>query len=200
MSERLKFLGKFLLFGTLIFVLFYLFGYSYYYQLIRKIVFAIYRPTVPAGLPLNTPISITYSTRFYNIVPFLALILATPGIKLFKRLKLMGLGLIIIFLVHLLFIAIGHTYSYENPSLLQIHLTAVWEAIGQVAFPLLLWLILAHRYVIPTFRPRKMKSLEADTGIPCPICGKKKKGLREHILVAHRHEQGIEELLKEYTE
>ena len=193
MSERLRFLGKFLIFATIIFALFFVFGYKYYHHLFGQIAWLVYKPKIPTGESITIPV------RFYNIIPFLALMLATPKIKIFSRLKRIGLGLIIIFFVHFLFIVIGHTYSYEHPTLLQRNLASVLNAIGQVAFPFVVWFVLAHKYIIKTFRPRPVaRTAPYAMEQTCTICGKVKKGLREHIQSVHGKEKGIEKVLKMY--
>ena len=189
MSERLQFLVKFILFATVICIVFFFFVNPYYRQLFNRIAWMLYKSKTPVGE------YVTFHVRFYNSIPFLALMLATPKIRLLNRLKLMGLGLIIIFLIHFLFVIIGHAYTHETQSFLQRMLSSVSNAIGQVAVPLFVWFALAHTYVVRTFRPTTVKN-----GVNiCPICGKKKKGLREHIQAVHRHEQGVEELLKDYS-
>ena len=149
MSEKWLFLAKFLVYATLIYILFFSFGYQAYHQLLGKIAWILYKHKIPSGESITIPI------RFYNIVPFLALMFATPNIKLSTRIQLTGLGFFILFLSHILLIVLGHTYSYENLSLFRRNFSSVLNAIGQVAFPFVVWFILAHSYVTKIFKQRK---------------------------------------------
>ena len=193
MSERLQFLVKFLLFATILFIVFFFFVNPYYRQLFNKIAWMLYKSKTPYGE------YVTFHVRFFNIIPFLALMMATPKIRILERLKLIGLGLIVIFVVHFLMVVIGHAYTHKTQSFLQRDLSETLNAISQVAVPLLVWFVLAHRYIIRTFRPRAAPPPVPDSAEQtCPICGKVKKGLREHIRSVHGKEKGIEKILKRY--
>ncbi|UCE20261.1 MAG: hypothetical protein JSV84_07970 [Gemmatimonadota bacterium] len=193
MSERLQFLGRFLIFVSVIFVLFYFFVNPYYRQIFNKIAWLLYKSKTPYGE------YVTFHVRFFNIIPFLALMLATPKIKILERLKLIGMGLVIIFIIHFLFLLIGHAYTHQAQTFLQRMLSSTSNAIGQVAVPLLVWFGLAHKYIIKTFRPRTVPTPpSSSTEQKCPFCGKKKKGLKEHIRSVHGQEDGSEKAMKRY--
>ena len=84
-----------------------------------------------------------YRDRYINFVPFVSLVLVTPGIGLRRRSIGLGLGLVAIFVSHL---ALNLTERlHPGPSL------PVVPAIFSDAFPFLLWLAVAYPVVVRFF-------------------------------------------------
>lgn len=72
-----------------------------------------------------------------NIAPFVALVLATSGLTILRRLRILAIGISIIFLSHVAIIALRFTSSGR---------AAIPNAIGLIAItlPFLLWIVLAY--------------------------------------------------------
>lgn len=72
-----------------------------------------------------------------NVAPFLALMLATPGISIPKRVATIGQGVVILFIAHMLTLMLR--YGFGRSSLT--------TAIGfvSITLPFLLWIVLAWR-------------------------------------------------------
>ncbi len=84
-----------------------------------------------------------YRDRYINFVPFVSLVLVTPGIGFRRRSIGLGLGLVTIFVSHL---ALNLTEGlHPGPSL------PVVPAIFSDAFPFLLWVAVAYPVVVRFF-------------------------------------------------
>lgn len=93
---------------------------------------------------LNTDTSLAYGTMLMidvghlitNIAPYIALVLATPKIKWLRRLRILGIGIGIIFVFHVATILLRFLAGK----------TALPTAIGFIAItlPFLLWIVLAY--------------------------------------------------------
>jgi len=77
-----------------------------------------------------------YRTRYINLVPFVSLILVTPGIALRRRAIGLGLGLVALFVSHL---ALNLTAYYSPGAALPIV-----PALFSDTLPFLLWLAVAY--------------------------------------------------------
>ncbi len=75
-----------------------------------------------------------------NLAPFLALMLATPGIAVNRRLKSVGLGVAILFISHVFTLMLRYGQGR----------TALTTAVGfvSITLPFLLWIILAFRDIV----------------------------------------------------
>lgn len=83
----------------------------------------------------------------FNIVPLIALILAVPGVALKRRGKMLLVGMIAIFLLHLVDF-VSHIPMYFDNSKIA-GMVVVFMAIGEVAVPFLIWFALAYREIFP---------------------------------------------------
>jgi len=84
------------------------------------------------GLP---DVSITTGGGFPGIIPFIALILATPKIKWIKRIKSIVAGSILLLFFHLSIIVLQIAFpSY------QIGFFSFYAIFGRIALPLILWI------------------------------------------------------------
>ncbi len=89
----------------------------------------------------------------YGLVVLIALILATPGLKLGTRLKFVIAALIIMFLIHILaMLAMGQvakSVGPQDPSVTGNPLEILFVSIGFDLFPILVWLALSFKYWFP---------------------------------------------------
>ena len=156
----------------------------------------IVRLLLPAGLA-HQPLAV--QERIFNNVVFAALVLATPKIPVVKRMKFLLIGFIILFVFHIPLAFLGSNLIFPNLSPFFQTVVDVLYMISQTALPFGLWIALTYAYVLKDFRPRKPEVTRHVSAETCPICGKKKKGLKEHIQSVHGQEKGIEKVLKKYS-
>ncbi|MBP2031122.1 signal transduction histidine kinase [Methanohalophilus levihalophilus] len=124
-SEKLKmtvFVGKFLLYLTILFLL----GIP-----------AIRAYILSPDHALNAFDFFTFYLPL-NLVPFIALILATP-IENRKRLRLIAIGSAVIFLFTVTIIALQFNFASVTSELFYVY------AIGRAAFPFVLWFAFMHK-------------------------------------------------------
>ncbi len=114
----------------------------------------------------------------YNIIPFLALIAATPKMSKWRIGKSLVVGLPILLVFHIINMLAHFPYYYENSSFAEgiIHSSGIIN----MGLPFLLWFILCYDYVLKTFKPSKKT-------YRCPICGERKVGIVEHIDSSHKN-------------
>lgn len=89
----------------------------------------------------------------YGLVVLLALIIATPGLKIRKRLKFIIIALVAMFIIHVIgMVVIGilaRSISPEHPSVAGNPLYILIASIGFDLFPILVWLGLSFKYWLP---------------------------------------------------
>jgi hypothetical protein len=128
------------------------------------------------------------STSYY-LIPFLSLVISKPGLSLMRRLKAVGIGLLAFLAVDFLIAAFGLSVLIVEPAS-QPEVPAPVSLLVQVLYvstelglPLVLWFTLMDVDI------RDPLGLRAMAGLPrhnrCPICGKEKVGLVDHIRSAH---------------
>ncbi len=74
----------------------------------------------------------------FNIVPLVALILATPRIETARRIAMLVIGVSVLFCIHVIDL-VSHFTDYE---------IIVLMAVGEVAVPFVLWFVLAHKEIL----------------------------------------------------
>ena len=104
---------------------------------------------------VSNPIGGIYvSALHYGLVVVVSLILATPGLRIYKRLRSMAIALLAIFAVHLISIALfAHNALSGAASMEQNPLIVLFAIIGADLFPILIWGILSYKYFLT--KPRK---------------------------------------------
>ena len=89
----------------------------------------------------------------YGLVVLIALIGATPGLKLRQRLKFIAAALIIMFGIHvvsmLVISEVTQSISLEHPSKGGSPLEILFVSIGFDLFPILVWVALSFKYWVP---------------------------------------------------
>ena len=111
----------------------------------------IYLSTSLEGVPFTTWIHSSY--LHYGLILVIALIAATPGLKLSQRLNFIIFAMLILFIIHIVTILImaklmqstGGTAPllHRNPAII------LFLPIGGSLFPLLVWAGLSFRYWLP---------------------------------------------------
>jgi hypothetical protein len=124
-----------------------------------------------------------------NLMPYIALVLATPVNK-HEMIRFIVIGSLIIFLFNVLIVMLQF-------SLVSLRLELnYFYAIGRAAIPFILWFAFTYNTVLqPELKSKKENKTKAsisqkqtdmaDTYQRCPICGKEKKGLEDHMKAVH---------------
>ena len=82
----------------------------------------------------------------FTLVPLVALIFATPGIKFDKRLNMLIIGVFILFCIHITGF-VSHFPIYIHGSKVA-ETVMVFIAVCNMAVPFVLWFILAHKEIL----------------------------------------------------
>ena len=100
---------------------------------------------------VSNPIAGIYvSALHYGLLVVVSLILATPGLRIYKRLRSIVIAFIAIFAVHLISIALfaQTSFSGTHGSMEQNPLIVLFAIIGADLFPILIWGILSYRSLV----------------------------------------------------
>jgi len=186
MKEKMVFIGKFLLFSAILFIIWIYIGRYYLIFLAQVSTPILYLLGYQVSLVVNEQIMFTFLgsemiltdsyLNNYNIVPFVALVLATSFNK-DRIIKTLLIGLPIIFLFHLIDL-IAHFPLYYYGDGFAGFLISI-SAITRMLIPFLIWFALSYDYILHTFRIRK-KTYQ------CPICKKTSTGIMMHIKDSHK--------------
>lgn len=186
MKDKFLFIGKFVLFSSLLFLFWVFIGRYYLIFLAHAATPFIHTMGYDVTLVVNEQILFTYlgsemglthsELANYNIIPFIALVLATP-ITVKKMGKNLLIGLPVIFCFHLLNL-IAHFPLYYDGNIFANFIIS-FSSVTRMLIPFLLWFGLSYDYVLDSFR--SMKKM-----YPCPICGKKTHGVLMHIRDVHQ--------------
>lgn len=115
----------------------------------------------------------------FNLIAFIALVLATKtNYKKIKKIKAILISLSIMFGMHLVFLVSNVLAQIPNAEIMQ-KISITSELINRYVLPFLLWFALIYRDILGI----KKK-------YTCPICGKKRIGILDHIKAVH----GVEAL------
>lgn len=205
MRDKFLFVGKFLLFSTLFFILWIGIGWYYLLFLTNIATPILFFMGYPVELITQGEIIFLYmgaemglaqaEMTNYNIIPFIALVLATP-IPIKKMIRNLGIGIPIIFCFHLINL-IAHFPYYFNGDLLASFIISL-SAITRLILPFLLWFGLSYDTVLSSFRSKKKI-------YRCPFCGKATPGILMHIAAVHETTQEyqkktVEQFIRKYPE
>ncbi|MCK5108217.1 MAG: hypothetical protein KAR25_00855 [Methanosarcinales archaeon] len=75
----------------------------------------------------------------FNIIPLVALILATPSIDPVRRISMLAIGIFLLFGVHVIDL-VSHFTGYE--------IVTIFMAVSEVAVPFVVWFLLAHKEIL----------------------------------------------------
>jgi hypothetical protein len=85
----------------------------------------------------------------FNLVPLVALAIATPRLVLRKRLEMLGLGLPLLFLLHVVDLVAHFPLYFHGSTLAQVIVYSI--GVGGVALPFVIWFVLCYATF---FKPR----------------------------------------------
>ena len=97
---------------------------------------------------VSNPIAGIYvSSLHYGLLVVVSLILATPGLRIYRRLRSIVIAFIAIFVVHIISVALfaQSTLSGTHGSMEHNPLIVLFAIIGADLFPILIWGILSYR-------------------------------------------------------
>lgn len=179
------FIGRFLLFSLVLFVVWVYVGRYYLMGVagVSKVVAGLmgYDATLVVDHTIyfvcrGAQIGLTDTELAnYNMVPFLALMAATPRMTLRRLGYGLLIGVPIIFLFHIFNLVAHFPYYFAGSTLAESVINA--GGIISMGLPFVLWLLLNRSYVSQLFRPQQYR---------CPFCGEWKTGIMEHIDDMHR--------------
>jgi len=82
----------------------------------------------------------------FNIVPLVALILATPRIELVRRAKMLVIGMFLLFAMHIIDFVSHFPMYFSGSGIAEI--VVIFMAVGKVAVPFVLWFVLAYKEIL----------------------------------------------------
>ena len=119
---------------------------------------------------------------YANTVFLIALVLATPGMRMGRRLQRLGIALLFLFTTHLLFLVTkleGSLIQAGHPLAGSAAFWTFWddffEIVGRVFFPVVIWLFLGLKFMLGEVeKPSVRGSGRQGRNQPC-LCGSGKK-------------------------
>ena len=82
----------------------------------------------------------------FNIIPLVALILATPRIETVRRVKMLAIGMFLLFAMHIIDFVSHFPMYFSGSGIAEI--VVIFMAVGEVAVPFVLWFVLAHKAIL----------------------------------------------------
>jgi len=190
-----SFLIKFVLFSTALYLIWTLIAPAYFSTILK--ITAAYFELIGIEVSLNpTPDFLYYQGIRSCIPPFIALVLATPGIEWKKKSSLIALSMPLLFVFRTI-LQISYVYL-QIPPVSEFYGVFVIFLSGtcRVALPFLLWFALTYKQLLARPEPVKGKH-----GYICPFCGAEKIGILDHIRSVHGEEalksEEVKQLLKQ---
>ena len=146
MKVKLLFLLKLLIISL---VLFLCLGWiEKGYQIILLLVLSLLLP------PDQSAVSLDYAS-YLRLIPFLALMLATPRIAIAKRVAVILIGLIIFITIDIASILAWGSFPNSQSTTLHLIFSQIWKTTGQWILPFLLWFIAAYKNMGELFVPEE---------------------------------------------
>ncbi len=151
MKDKFNFLVKFLVLTIVLFIIWIPLGKIYLLLLAWVSKYVLLIMGYNAGLVVDNgvPMLFVYYGRMavldnahlmnFNIIPLVALILATPRIETARRIAMLAIGTSLLFCMHVIDL-VSHFTDYE--------ILTIFMAIGEVAVPFVLWFVLAHKEIL----------------------------------------------------
>ena len=156
MKDKVNFLIKFLILTLVFFLIWVPLGEKYLLLLawVSKYVLWImgYHVTlVTDGTPLFIYSGIEIGMKDahlanFNIIPLVALILATPRIEPVRRMKMLAIGIFLLFCLHVTDFVSHFPMYFRGSGIAEI--VVIFMAVGEVAVPFVLWFVLAHKEIL----------------------------------------------------
>jgi hypothetical protein len=160
MKDKINFLIKFLILTFVFFLIWVPLGEKYLLLLawVSKYVLWImgYHVTLVAdGTPLFIYSGIEIGMKDahlanFNIIPLVALILATSRIEPVRRMKMLAIGIFLLFCLHVTDFVSHFPMYFRGSGIAEI--VVIFMAVGEVAVPFVLWFVLAHKEILKGVR------------------------------------------------
>jgi len=150
MKDKVNFLVKFLILTIVLFIIWIPVGKIYLLLLAWVSKYVLLVMGYNAGLVVENgvPMLFVYYGHVavlnnahlmnFNIIPLVALILATPRIEAARRIAMLAIGTSLLFCMHVIDL-VSHFTDYE--------IIVIFMAVGEVAVPFVLWFVLAHKEI-----------------------------------------------------
>lgn len=118
----------------------------------------------------------------FNLVPLVALAIATPKLAMRKRCEMLAVGVPILFLLHVLDLVAYFPMYFYGSEIAQLVVYYSSQGVGGVAMPFIIWFCIGYRDL---FEPLIKKKVGAQ--FFCPVCGaeKEKVSIAKHIKAVH---------------
>ncbi len=160
MKDKVNFLIRFLILTFVFFLIWIPLGETYLLLLAwasKSVLWVMgYHTTLVTD---GTPFFICHGARIgmegahlsnFNIIPLVALILATPRIIPERRITMLAIGISVLFCMHVIDF-VSHFPMYFHGSMIA-EIVVIFMAVGEVAVPFVLWFVLAHREILESAR------------------------------------------------
>jgi len=117
----------------------------------------------------------------FNLVPLIALAIATPKLAMRKRCEMLAVGIPILFLLHVLDLVAHFPLYFSGSGLARMVVYSI--GIGGVAMPFIIWFWIGYRDLFEGL----IKKRGEEERYFCPVCGaeEEKVGIAKHIKEAH---------------
>jgi len=151
MKDKVNFLVKFLVLTIVLFIIWIPLGKVYLLLLACVSKYVLLVMGYNAGLVVENgaPMLFVYYGQVavldnahlmnFNIIPLVALILATPRIETTRRIAMLVIGVSVLFCIHVVDL-VSHFTDCE--------IVVIFMAVGEVAVPFVLWFVLAHKEIL----------------------------------------------------
>lgn len=148
MTEKIIFFTKFILFSVFIYLIIFLVLYTYYADLLLHITRFL------MDLIVNSDQAVSIQERIFNVVVFSSLMLATSKIPFLRRVKLLAIGLGVLFVSQIVLAVLGCNIVYLSSSSLYRMIIDLTHIFSQTALPLGLWLVLTYNGKVKAIKVR----------------------------------------------
>ena len=148
MKVKLLFLLKLLIISLILFV--FLGWIERGYQIILLLLLSLLLP------PDQNAVSLDYAS-YLRLIPFLALMLATPRIKVTRRVIVLLIGIAIFIVIDVASILVWGSFPNSQSTAIHLIFSQIWKTTGQWILPFLFWFIAVYKDIGELFVPAEKK-------------------------------------------
>lgn len=141
---------KFIIISTLLFLLYIPLAYSLFSLTISfaNFIMSLFGYKLSLSVVENADLSDVLIN--INILAYVALVISTP-VERSKKLYFLIFGILVLFFINSLFIASDTIFSYDSKNIFAFLSVMFFGTFGQVFFPFIFWIILAHKWLFKNF-------------------------------------------------
>jgi len=125
----------------------------------------------------------------FNLVPLVALAIATPKLGMRRRCEMLAIGIPLLFLLHVLDLVAHFPMHFYGSGFARMVVYSI--GVAGVAAPFIIWFCIGYGDL---FEPRQK---ESETYF-CPVCGAEKADIVKHIRAVHGREAFRSEAVKDF--